>query len=206
MCFFTLIVSRMYMFNARYHCSIAAKLLSVAWLFIIVFKIRRRDSRAAAGDGSRSQPLVLPRISVLVRATSLQATHSRWQCLLDCKRVLGLINYWLCLCEEFSSWMLPCTKKFHSCCSERCCKAYIASDRCGEVDGGSRWANRATRCQSVTLGSSLFDEMCSNLLHTSYFLSISYIFCFKRYRGVKTGSCEHEQSTDSFESIDFSAH
>lgn len=30
-----------------------------------------------------------------------------------------------------------------------------------------------------------FDEMGSNLLHTSYFLSMSYIFCFKRYGGAE---------------------
>lgn len=55
----------------------------------------------------------------------------------------------------------------------------------------------------------LFLTKCALICYTLHISLVSLIFSpFNAMRGggVKTGSCETEQSTDSFESIDFSAH
>lgn len=63
------------------------------------------------------------------------------------------------------------------------------------------------RVVSLSHWAPLFLTKCALICCTLHISLVSHIYsALNATGGSKTGSCEHEQSTDSFESIDFSAH
>lgn len=105
------------------------------------------------------------------------------QCLLDCKRVWGLIHYWQHLCEEFTSWMLPFKKKFHF-------RSAVLKDvvrRTLLLTDAGRWTvapGELTMQLVVNLShcDPLFLSKCALICSTLHISLVSHIFCFIRYR------------------------